>query len=473
MLSFHIETVGCQMNALDSELVAAALLREGFLCVDSPKKADIVLFNTCSIRQHAEDKIYSALGRLKFAKQHNPNKIIGVIGCMAQKDNQEIFRRASHVDLVVGPGQIALIPELIHRIQRGEGPQIELSLDRKAHSRHEVESSFESYDPLREAQARHNPYLSYVRAMFGCNQFCSYCIVPLVRGPERSREAEEILAESALLVEQGCREITLIGQTVSKYQDPSSGARLSGLLERMNDLAERTSLERIRFVTSHPNSMTPDLLQAVRDLPFVMPYFHIPAQSGSNAQLKKMNRGYTIEKYREALAQIRETVPGASITSDFIVGFCGETEEDFDATMRLVEESRFKNSYIFKFSPREGTKAFELYEDDVPEEVKRRRNNDLLALQNRISEEDSATFLGKNVEILVEGESKSARKIAHTADSDGLISLESLAPSTIQLTGRTPCDRIVVFDGAPNLVGTMQNIRITKTSAFTLFGEVL
>jgi len=460
------------MNVLDSELIIATLLREGFTQAESMKKADVILFNTCSIRQHAEDKIYSALGRLRLSKEAHPEKIIGVMGCMAQKDNKQIFKRAPYVDLVVGPGQIARIPELLAKIRAGKGPQMELSLERRGRGRHEVEDSFDFYDPMREASARQNPFMAYVRIMFGCDQFCTYCIVPYVRGPEQSRPVDEILAEVRQLVDQGCREVTLIGQTVSKYHDQPSGTRLSGLLEQCERIAETTPLERIRFVTSHPNSMTPDLFEAVRDLPHVMPYFHVPAQSGSNAQLKRMNRGYTVEKYRDVCRQILETVPGAAITSDFIVGFCGETEEDFQQTVELVKDIRFKNSFIFKFSPREGTKAYELWEDDVPEEVKRRRNNELLAVQNQISTEESAKFVGQEVEILVEGTSKSAMKLPLLDGAAEFPEAVSDSNSIIQLTGRTPCDRIVVFDGPRSLIGNLQKVRITDSSPFTLFGEI-
>lgn len=478
MPSFFIETVGCQMNVLDSELVVAALLKEGFTQAESMKKADIILFNTCSIRQHAEDKIYSALGRLRLPKEAHPEKVIGVIGCMAQKDNSLIFKRAPFVDLVVGPGQIARIPELIAKVRAGQGPQMELSLERRGHKKQEVENSFDFYDPMRESSARHNPFMAYVRIMFGCDQFCTYCIVPYVRGPEQSRPMEEILAEVHQLVEQGCKEVTLIGQTVSKYCDPASGLRLSGLLEKCERIAETTPLERIRFVTSHPNSMSTDLFEAVRDLPHVMPYFHVPAQSGSNAQLKKMNRGYSVEKYRDVCREIMETVPGSAITSDFIVGFCDESEEDFQQTVQLVKDIRFKNSFIFKFSPREGTKAFELWEDNVPEEVKRRRNNELLAVQNQISTEESEKFIGQEVEILVEGMSKSANKLTILGQSEeaadgGEANTRGAADSNsiVQLTGRTPCDRIVVFDGPKSLIGEMKKVKITKANPFTLFGE--
>lgn len=474
MPSFFIETVGCQMNVLDSELIIATLLREGYTLAEKMNKADVILFNTCSIRQHAEDKIYSALGRLRLVKEAHPEKIIGVMGCMAQKDNTLIFKRAPFVELVLGPGQIARLPEMIANIRAGKGPQMELSLERKGRGRHEVEDSFDFYDPLREASARQNPYMAYVRVMFGCDQFCTYCIVPYVRGPEQSRPVEEILAEVRQLVTQGCKEVTLIGQTVSKYHDTDSDTRLAGLLEQCEKIAENTPLERIRFVTSHPNSMNMALFEAVRDLPHVMPYFHVPAQSGSNAQLKKMNRGYTVEKYREVCQQIYETVPGAAITSDFIVGFCNETEEDFQQTVQLVKDMRFKNSYIFKFSPREGTKAYELWEDNVPESVKRRRNNELLAVQNAISLEDCEKFVGQEVEILVEGMSKNALKLPVFGESsslDEVMETTGSADTVVQLTGRTPCDRIVVFDGPRSLVGEMKKVKIVKASPFTLFGE--
>lgn len=454
---FYIETVGCQMNVLDSELVAASLLRAGYQAVDSPRSADAIFFNTCSVRQHAEDKIYSALGRLKHVKEHYPGKVIGVLGCMAQKDQELIFRRAPHVDLVVGPGQLAQIPLLLEQIEAGRGPQIEVSLDRKAGSRTEVEESFERYDPVREAPARPVRHQAMVRIMLGCDKFCTYCIVPSVRGPEQSRPVEEVEAEVRQLADQGCLEVTLIGQTVNSYKIAASGRtfRLSDLLDRLNGI---DGIRRLKFVTNYPRHMTTDLLEAVRDLAKVSPYLHVPAQSGSNAVLKRMKRGYTVEQYREMLAEIRQVVPDAAVTSDFIVGFCGETEEDFQQTVDLVREARFKNSFIFKYSPRAGTKSAELFEDDVPDEVKRRRNNELLAVQNAISEEDSRPWLGRTVEVLVEGPSKAAQK---RADGD-----------ILQLTGRTVRDHIVVFQGHRRLIGTILPVRITQTNAFTLFGDL-
>jgi tRNA-2-methylthio-N6-dimethylallyladenosine synthase len=475
---FYIETVGCQMNVLDSELVAAALLAAGYEPVDSPRQADTILFNTCSVRQHAEDKIYSALGRLKDVKQLRPDKVIGVIGCMAQKDQEQIFKRAPHVDLVVGPGQLAQLPALLDKIAAGRrphgcgpqgcgpqgcgpqgcGPQIEVSLDRKAGKRTEIQESFARFDPQRAAAARPSRFQAMVRIMLGCDKFCTYCIVPSVRGPEQSRPADEIQAEVRQLVDQGCLEVTLLGQTVNSYKTVSGGrtVRLSDLLAQLDAVA---GLRRLKFVTNYPRHMTGDLLEAVRDLKSVSPYLHVPAQSGSDRVLERMKRGYTVGEYRRMHDEIRRVVPHAAVTSDFIVGFCGETEDDFQATVRLVQDLRFKNSFIFKYSARPGTKAAELLADDVPEEVKRRRNNELLAIQNAISHEDSLPLIGRTLEILVEGPSKTSLKRAE----DGPV---------VQLTGRDACDRIVVFDGPRELVGRIVPVEITEANPFTLFGRV-
>jgi tRNA-2-methylthio-N6-dimethylallyladenosine synthase len=455
----YIETVGCQMNMLDSELVVAALAKAGYTLVDAPAKADTILFNTCSVRQHAEDKVYSALGRLKHAKKHNPQKIIGVLGCMAQKDQQLVFARAPYVDLVVGPGQLHQVPDLIEKIRSGAGPQIEVSLDRKAASRAEIEQSFESYDPLRDPAMRPTPFQAFVRIMIGCDKFCTYCIVPSVRGPEQSRPPAHILAEARQLAGEGCREITLLGQTVNSYKYTADGRtwRLADLLAALEKV---DGVDRVKFVTNYPKDMTDDLLCAVRDLPKVSPYLHVPAQSGSDRVLSRMKRGYTVEEYRDMLARIRQTVPAATVTSDFIVGFCGETEEDFRQTVELVRESRFKNSFIFKYSQRPGTKGAQLYRDDVPEEVKRSRNNELLAVQNAISEEDNQLLLGEKVQVLVEGPSKAARR----DEPDG---------DVLQLVGRTHCDRIVVFDGNRRQIGQLLDVAIYDANAFTLFASVV
>jgi tRNA-2-methylthio-N6-dimethylallyladenosine synthase len=457
----YIETVGCQMNVLDSELVVGSLRRQGYELTHDATDADVILFNTCSVRQHAEDKIYSALGRLRFHKSRHPSKVLGVLGCMAQKDQELIRRRAPHVDIICGTGQLAQLPELIAEVQRTGTPQLALSLDRKEASRHEVEASFESYDPLRDPSMRPSRFQAYVRIMIGCDKFCTYCIVPSVRGPEQSRHPEPIAAEVRQLAAEGCKEVVLLGQTVNSYKyDLGDGRRfrLSDLLARIHDTG---GIERIKFITNFPRDMSDDLLDAVRELPKVCPYLHVPAQSGCNDVLKRMKRLYTVEYYRDMLARCRERVPGVAISSDFIVGFCGETEASFQRSCDLVCTAGFKNSFIFKYSPRPGTKGDELYADDVPEEVKKRRNNDLLAIQNAVSLADQRARVGQTVEVLVEGPSKNALK--HDEDAGPLV----------QMTGRTRTDHIVVFEGNRRLIGQTVEVLVEEATAFTLFGTVV
>ena len=365
-----IETVGCQMNMLDSELVVGALRKQGYNLTDDIREADTVLFNTCSVREHAEHKIYSALGRLKFSKQSRPNQVIGVLGCMAQKDQELVFQRAPHVDLVVGTGQLAEVPRLIDSARENRERSLAVSLDRKEGGRDAVSDSFQSYDPLREPEMRPTPHQAFVRIVIGCDKFCTYCVVPMTRGPEQSRPPRDIRHEVQVLADQGVKEVTLLGQTVNSYKHTQDGRlfRLSDLLEYIHDV---DGILRLKFVTNFPKDMTDDLLHAVRDLPKCAQYLHVPAQSGCNELLKRMKRGYTVEDYREMMSRIRATLPRAAVSSDFIVGFCGETEEAHQKSLDLIREFRFKNSFIFKYSPRPGTKAFELHADDVPEDVQR------------------------------------------------------------------------------------------------------
>jgi tRNA-2-methylthio-N6-dimethylallyladenosine synthase len=459
MPKLYIETVGCQMNMLDSELVVASLRKDGYELTASAADADTILFNTCSVRQHAEDKIYSALGRLKNAKREHPNKVIGVLGCMAQKDQGLIFKRAPYVDLVIGPGQLHQVPALVREARAERRQRMEVSLGRTDGSRDEIERSHESFDPLRDPAMRPTPYQAFVRIMIGCDKFCTYCIVPSVRGPEQSRPPAAILAEARQLAGEGCLEITLLGQTVNsyKYREGERTWRLSDLIAALHEIE---GIARIKFVTNYPKDMTNDLLATVRDLPKCSKYLHVPVQSGSNAVLKRMKRGYTVEDYREMLARTYDSIPGVAVTSDFIVGFCGETDADFEQTVDLVRESRFKNSFIFKYSERPGTKGAELYPDDVPEDVKRRRNNSLLSLQNQICEEDNEAFLGREVTVLVEGPSKTAEKQGDVGDR-------------LQLTGRTNCDRIVVFEGNRRQIGRFLPVVVYDANAHTLFGEMV
>lgn len=456
-----IETVGCQMNMLDSELVVAALRKQGYELTGDMTDADTILFNTCSVREHAEHKIYSALGRLKYRKQSQPDLVIGVMGCMAQKDQELIFQRAPHVDVVVGTGQLAEIPRLLAEARTSRKKALAVSLDRREGTRQEVSASFQSYDPLREPEMRPTAAQAFVRIMFGCDKFCTYCVVPMTRGPEQSRAPSEIVRECQVLADQGVKEITLLGQTVNSYLYRESGRtwRLSDLLYALHDLE---GLVRLKFVTNYPRDMTDDLLQAVRDLPKCAQYLHVPAQSGDDEVLKRMKRGYTVGEYREMHARIRAVLPRAAVSSDFIVGFCGETEAAHQKSLELIRECRFKNSFIFKYSPRPGTKAYALFADDVPEEVKRRRHHELLTLQNQISAEDNAAFIGQTVEVLVEGPSHTAEKKGQAEATTG----------PVQLTGRTSCDRIVVFEGHPRLTGTLARIRIDDCTPTTLIGTI-
>ncbi len=455
----YIETVGCQMNLLDSELVVAKLRNDGYELTDDLNQADLVLYNTCSVRQHAEDKVYSALGRIKRLKERKPGVSIGVLGCMAQKDQEQIFRRAPHVDVVVGPGQLAKVGELVERSREEKTRQIAVSRARSDGSLEVIAASFEGYDADREPALRPTPFQAFIRVMMGCDKFCTYCIVPAVRGPEQSRAPEIIVEEARVLAGQGVKEITLLGQTVNSYRFRRGDGRVDRLSDLLLSLQNVEGVERIKFITNFPNDMTDDLLQAVRDLPKVCPYIHVPAQSGCDLVLKRMKRLYTVGFYEEMLGRIRSTVPEVAISSDFIVGFCGEDEASFERTVGLVERSRFKNCFIFKYSPRETTKAASLYADDVPEGVKKRRNNELLALQTTISLEDNRRWVGRTVQVLVEGPSKK------TARRDGWESGD-------QLTGRTTCDRIVVFDGPERLVGEVVRVLVEDASAVALFGRV-
>ncbi|MBA4066035.1 MAG: tRNA (N6-isopentenyl adenosine(37)-C2)-methylthiotransferase MiaB [Isosphaera sp.] len=452
----YIETVGCQMNVLDSELVVGALRRHGYALTDTPADADVLLFNTCSVREHAEDKTYSALGRVRHVKRRNPDAVIGVLGCMAQKDQDAVRRRAPFVDLVVGTGQLAEVPALVDKVRATREPQLAVSLGRADAGRHEVEASFVSYDPARDPSMRPTPFQAYVRIQIGCDKFCTYCVVPSTRGPEQSRPPEHIWAEVRQLVDQGCKEVTLLGQTVNSYayQRGESRTRLSDLIAGMHDTP---GLERVKFVTNYPKDMTDDLLDAVRELPKVVKYLHVPVQSGCDEVLRRMKRNYTAAYYVEMLARCRERVPGVAVTSDFIVGFCGETEESYRKTADLVRAARFKNSFIFKYSERPGTKAAGRYPDDVPDEVKKRRNNDLLAIQTENSRLDHRAQVGSTVEVLVEGPSRHGERVAGPVR---------------QLTGRTMTDHIVVFDGSDRLIGQTVRVAVTDASPFTLYGDV-
>ncbi len=468
----YLETWGCQMNVLDSELVMGQLRAMGYEPIDDFRSADVVLLNTCSVRQHAEDKVYSRLGEVKHAKLRRPDMIVGVIGCMAERDHAGIRDRAGHVDLLCGPGNLNRIPTLIAEVADTREQAIALEHD---HSRRQPKAertlqydSIEQLDLSRNPSAEGRVLQSYVRVQRGCDKFCTFCVVPFTRGPERSRPPAHILEEVKKLADLGAREITLLGQTVNSYSYAEDGrvVRFAELLERVHAV---NGIDRLRFVTSYPGDFTDDVLEAMRDLPKLCEYLHIPAQSGSNAVLQRMKRQYSVEQYVELIERARSLVPGISLAGDFIVGFCGETEEDHAQTLALVERIRYKNIFMFKYSNRPGTAADRRLADDIPEQVKRRRHAELSALQNRMSFEHHRAMVGRTVEVLVEGYSKAAIKAQEAEQSRGQ---EVSWRRTDQLTGRTRGDEIVVFPGSASLIGQLVPVRIAGATALTLHGEV-
>lgn len=422
------------MNKLDAELSLGLLQEEGYRIVDKADEADVILFNTCSVRQHAEDKVYSHLGALKMLKKRHPEVVVGVLGCMAQKDGEAIFKRMPHVDLVCGTRMFSRLPELLLTI-KNQGSHV-LAIDED-----------QIVSVKRPVAYRPNFYQAFVTVMRGCDNFCSYCIVPYVRGGEISRTIADVKEEVQSLVSNGCKEVTLLGQNINSYgKGLAGGITLGHLLSELNDL---DGLERIRFVTSHPADMSRDLIRTMSRLSKVCEHLHMPAQSGSDRILQEMRRGYTAGYYRDLISYARELIPYIAVASDFIVGFPGEMDEDFQETVRLMEDIRFQNCFIFKYSPRTGTKAAEL-KDDVVDEVKRARNMKLLELQKSISLEQNRKMIGRKVEVLVEGASKS--------DSH-------------KLSGRTRQNHIVVFNGPAVLVGRLVNVVIHEVTDLTLYGK--
>jgi len=469
---FYLETFGCQMNVLDSELVRGQLRRLGYEPASDLRYADLILFNTCSVRQHAEDKVHARLGALRRIKRHRPDIIVGVIGCMAERVREELFARHPHVDVLCGPGELHLLPELLEEVAQTRRRAAALTTDRSrrmpAADRSTRPDGLEELDLSREPDPD-SVLQAYVRIQRGCDKFCTFCVVPFTRGPERSRPPAHIVEEVRRLADRGTREITLLGQTVNSYAYREGGqlVRLPELLARVHDVA---GIERIRFVTSYPGDFDLEILYAMRDLPKVCEYLHLPAQSGSDAVLRRMRRQYTIAQYLELVERARQIVPGIALAGDFIVGFCGETEEDFAKSVELVERVRYKNIFCFKYSPRPGTAADRNLPDDVPDEIKRRRNNELLAVQQRIALVDNQRLVGRTVEVLVEGYSKAAIRAQQAEQQRGQ---EVSWRKSNQLTGRTRQDQIVVFEGGPSLIGQIVQVRIQAATALTLHGTVV
>jgi len=554
----YIETFGCQMNELDSELVSGQLLALGYTFTTSPVKADVVLYNTCSVREHAEQKVWSRLGELRLRKQLQPALVVGVLGCMAERDGVDLIRRMPVVDVLCGPGELDKLPGLLDNAVRTResllaedspfepasersASQVALqgSTSRRSGTLAAAADSLELLDLSRSVSPidsdERGRRSAYVRITRGCNKFCTYCVVPFTRGAEVHRPPQHIIDECKRLADAGVIEVTLLGQTVNHYRfehgasvvvdgitQPQKGRSYTGghrrdpfagettttfadLLARIHE--EVPGIQRLRFVTSYPRDFGDDVLEVMRDHPRICRYLHVPAQSGSDRILKVMNRGYTTGEYLEFLDRARsylhqpEIGRPLMISGDFIAGFPGETDEDFELTMRLLERARYKNAFIFKYSPRPGTIAFDKLPDDVPEEVKRSRNGRLLDAQNAISANISAAQVGLTLNVFVEGLSVRERKkrareracgTGLPTPASGGVSLtlrgKSLgvevepaetqpeSPGTIQLCGRTDGDLIVLFDlpeadQAADWVGRIAPILITSAGALSLFGE--
>lgn len=428
-------TYGCQMNERDSETIAGLLTDLGYEKASSEDKADLIIFNTCCVRETAERKIYGRLNQLKRLKDKNPGLLIGVGGCMAQKDRERVLAKAPHVDFVFGTHNIQELPELIEKAAVAREPIVQVW--------------DEGREPLDLPVKRQGKVKAFVTITYGCTNFCTYCIVPYVRGKERSRRLEDIVQEVTQLAREGFKEVILLGQNVNTYgRDLSEDVTFAQLLRAVNEVE---GIERIRYTTSHPRDFSNDIIAAVRECEKVCEHFHLPVQAGSNRILERMNRGYTREDYLALVERIRTQVPNSSITTDIIVGFPGETKEDFADTLDLVHRVRFSNAFTFIFSPRSGTPAANM-PDQVPEEVKKERLERLMEVQDCISRNINEELRGQEVEVLVEGTSEKDENF---------------------LKGRTRTNKLVLFPGSEELVGQLVRVKITRPQTWNLYGELI
>jgi tRNA-2-methylthio-N6-dimethylallyladenosine synthase len=436
--TYLIHTYGCQGNEADSETMAGILELMGFTKAISEEESDVIIMNTCAIRENAENRIWGELGRLKAHKRRNPDLILALAGCMAQEENvvKRVLKTYQHVDLIFGTHNIHKIPEYIETAMFAKERVVEV---------YSTEGEIVENLP----KTRNHKFKAWVNIMFGCDEFCTYCIVPYTRGKERSRSKEEIIAEVRELAEQGYKEVTLLGQNVNAYgKDKKEDDYTFGDLLRDID---KLGIERIRFTTSHPHDLDKKTMEAIRDCEHVMPFFHLPVQSGSNKVLKKMNRHYTKESYLSVLNQLKEIVPGISITTDIIVGFPSETEEDFLETLDLVEKANFEGAFTFVFSKREGTPAAK-YEDLTPEEEKKQRLYRLNEKVNAGYLRGTTRFLNQTVKVLVDGVSKHDDEV---------------------LAGYSEHQKLVNFKGDPSLIGQIVNVKITVAKTWFLLGELV
>jgi len=430
----YIKTYGCQMNEYDSEVMAGLLTKDHYQLTSKPEEADLIILNTCYVREKVKQKIYSKLGEIKKLKEKNPHLILGVCGCVAQRKPKEVLQQAPYVDFILGTFNFYRLPLVVRRV-RESGERI-------------VDVEERETIPEKLPKLRKNRFSAYVPIMRGCDNFCTYCNVPYVRGRERSRLPEDILREVEELSCQGYKEVTLLGQNVNSYgKGLENRLDFADLLTRINCIE---GIERIRFTTSHPKDITDKLIQRMRDLDKVCEHLHLPVQAGSNKVLKRMRRGYTKERYLELVDKIRKAIPQISLTTDIIVGFPGESEQDFQETLDLVRKVEFDGAFTFCYSRIKGTEAAE-FEDQLPEEVKKERLRRLIQLQRQILEKRNKSLVGQKFEVLVEGLSKK---------------------SSDELQGRTRTNKVVVFKGSPDLVGKLVQVKIVDSSQWALRGEI-
>ena len=431
-----IETYGCQMNFGDSEIVVSVMQDEGYFYTENIEEADIILINTCSVRDNAEQRIWGRLSEMRRLRRKKPNLLVGVIGCMAERLKEELLESGCGVDIVAGPDTYRDLPKLCREAESG-GKGINTLL-----------STEETYADIAPVRLDKNGVSGFISIMRGCNNFCSYCVVPYTRGRERSRDYETIVNEARTLFENGYREVTLLGQNVNSYLNGE--VNFPKLMAKVADISP---LLRVRFATSHPKDLSDELIATMASYRNICKAIHLPAQSGSNAQLEKMNRKYTREWYLERIAAIKKAMPECSITTDLISGFCGETLEDHAATLSLMREVGYSSAFMFKYSVRPDTFSARHFEDDVTEQEKTRRLTEVIALQNELSLEGNRRDIGKRFEVLIEGSSKRSDK---------------------QLCGRTSQNKMVVFDRVEGYgAGDYIEVEITDCSSATLFGKAL
>jgi len=435
----YIETYGCQMNVADSEVIGSILLKEGYRLTDDINEASVILLNTCSVRENAENRIWNRLKALRYLKKKNRGLIVGLAGCMAERLREKVIEREQLVDIVIGPDAYRALPLLVADAESGhKAVNVLLS--------HE-----ETYADISPVRMDKNGVTSFVSIMRGCNNMCAYCVVPYVRGAERSRDQESIIKEVTYLFQSGYREVTLLGQNVDSYRWKNN-SEIIDFPQLIDRVARIDPLLRVRFSTSHPKDLSDDLLRTMAKHDNICKHIHLPAQSGSSRILKLMNREYTREWYMDRIRAIRHILPGCSISTDMISGFCSETDEDHKDSLSLMEWAGFDFAYMFKYSERPGTKAASKLKDDIPDNIKTERLNEIIALQNRLSVKSKKEDVGKVHKVLIEGVSKR---------------------SPDYLSGRTSQNKVVVFPKGNKKKGEYIMVRINRCTSATLIGEII